>query len=155
MILGIDPGMSGALVIMDDENKIADVLHMPTLVNEKGHKQVDAGAVFDWLSVHEEITEAYIEFVHSMPNQGVASMFSFGKACGLVEGALQSAGMTYRVVRPRDWKAYFSLVGQEKDASRRLAQKRFDHPDLEKKAKGQAIADAAFIALYGRHIHYG
>lgn len=80
-------------------------------------------------------------------------MFTFGRSVGMLEGVLQSLGLSYQLVQPRSWKAHFSLLCQDKDASRVKALQMFDHPDLAKKAKGQALADAAFIALYGREQH--
>lgn len=151
MILGIDPGLNGCLVLIEGD-QIATVLHMPVIKTAQGNKEVNSAAIHAWLSCFP-IDHAYLEKVHAMPGQGVVSMFTFGRAVGMIEGVLQSLGLGYDLVTPREWKAHFSLLSQDKDASRQKAKQMFDHPDLAKKAKGQAIADAAFIGLYGRDRH--
>lgn len=47
---------------------------------------------------------AIVEKVHSMPNQGVRSMFSFGQRLGEIEGMLQSLNVPYELVNPKEWQ---------------------------------------------------
>jgi crossover junction endodeoxyribonuclease RuvC len=54
------------------------------------------------------------------------------------------------MVTPSTWKKRAGLIGQDKDASRVKAIQMFPSwRDLDKKGKGQALADAALIAIYG------
>lgn len=95
-------------------------------------------------------TVAYVEQVGSMPGQGVASMFSFGHAAGVIQGVLGAFRLPVKMVTPQAWKKRAGLVGKNKDASRTLAIQIWpDWRELDKKGAGQAYADAAFIALYG------
>jgi crossover junction endodeoxyribonuclease RuvC len=54
------------------------------------------------------------------------------------------------MVTPAMWKKRSGLIGMDKDASRVKAIQMWPHwRDLDKKGKGQALADAALIAKYG------
>lgn len=91
-VLGIDPGCSGALVLVTEQGGYIDHLAMPTIkVGTKS--RVNGAAVSAWLRQYG-ITHAYLEQVGAMPGQGTASMFTFGHAAGVAEGILQ--GSTFR-----------------------------------------------------------
>ena len=46
----------------------------------------------------------FIEKVHSMPGQGVASMFNFGKGYGIWIGILAALKISKTLVTPQEWK---------------------------------------------------
>lgn len=144
-ILGIDPGCSGALAIMDEDLAVVAVLNMPT-VKVGTKSRVNGAAVAAWLKA-QEIGHAYLEQVGAMPGQGVSSMFTFGHAAGVVEGILQGAGIPYTLVTPQAWKKRAGLIGSDKDAARsRAIQLWPELRILDIKGKGQAVADALLIA---------
>lgn len=92
----------------------------------------------------------YVEAVHSMPKQGVASSFNFGHNVGTVMGVLGAMGLPHTLVTPQAWKKAMGLIGTDKDAARARAIQLWPKwRDLDKKGKGQALADAALIARYG------
>lgn len=154
IIIGIDPGCSGALVALDGDGNHLRHLFMPTV--KKGQStRVNGAAVAAFL---RELMEAhpaepmhcYLESVGSMPGQGVASMFSFGHAAGLVEGVVTGAGLPLTLVTPQAWKKAAGLIGQDKDAARSRAIQLYPLVrDLDAKGKGQALADALLIARHG------
>ena len=147
MILGIDPGLSGAIVLLD-ENQPVEWMRMPTLTVGKS-KRVDAADLRDHLR-HHTIDHAYVELVHAMPGNGSASMFSFGHACGAVEGLLAALHIPMTYVRPQAWKKAAGLIGADKDAARSRAIQLWPAwSALGKKGEGQALADAALIATFG------
>lgn len=93
---------------------------------------------------------AYLEAVHAMPHQGVTSVFTFGHAAGVVEGLLQGLSIPYTLVSPQTWKKRAGLIGTNKDAARSRAIQLWPAwRELDAKAKGQALADAALIAHFG------
>lgn len=149
MIVGIDPGCSGALVVLGNAGEVLGMLNMPTLkVGTKS--RVNGAAVAAWLREQGAVRHAYLEQVGAMPGQGVSSMFTFGHAAGVVEGVLQGLGIPYSLVTPQAWKKRAGLVGTDKDAARSRAIQLY--PDLrvlDSKAKGQAVADAILIARHG------
>lgn len=154
MILGIDPGCSGALVILDDVGNFIDAMRTPTIKDGKQSK-VNGAAIVRFLRQHQ-ITHAYIEKVHSMPQQGVSSTFTFGHSAGVVEGIIQGLNIPYTMITPQAWKKSNNLVGTDKDASRSRAIQLYPSLKmLDKKGEGQAVADALLIARHGANIKQG
>lgn len=151
MILGIDPGCTGALVVMTDGGNYVAHLNMPTVkVGTKSRVNGAAVAAFIRETIGEFNARAYLEQVGAMPGQGVSSMFTFGHAAGVVEGILQGMAIPYTLVTPQAWKRRAGLVGTDKDAARSRAIQLY--PDLrilDLKGKGQAVADAILIARHG------
>ncbi len=155
MLIGIDPGCSGAIVATNDSG--TTVLWwslMPTLKVGKSTR-INGAALGDSLrglcsdQIHGP-AHAYLEQVHAMPKQGVTSVFTFGHAAGVAEGLLQGLGIPYTLVPPQTWKKRAGLIGQDKDAARSRAIQLWPHwRTLDVKGKGQALADAALIARYG------
>ncbi|EPO5275738.1 crossover junction endodeoxyribonuclease RuvC [Citrobacter braakii] len=147
-VLGIDPGCSGALVMITARGTYIDHLDMPTIkVGTKS--RVNGAAVAAWLRQYG-IAHAYLEQVGAMPGQGTASMFTFGHAAGVAEGILQGLNIPYTLVTPQAWKKSAGLIGSDKDAARSRAIQLYPElRALDAKAKGQAIADAMLIARHG------
>jgi crossover junction endodeoxyribonuclease RuvC len=149
--IGIDPGLSGAIVIFED-GVPTECYRMPTMkIGAANRVNPYALASIIRPSIYADIeTVAYVEQVGSMPGQGVASMFSFGHAAGVIQGVLGAFRIPVKMVTPQSWKKKAGLTGKNKDASRTLAIQMWpDWRELDKKGVGQAYADAAFIALYG------
>lgn len=150
MIIGIDPGCSGAIVALTGYMKFVSSMPMPT-VKVGTKSRVNGVAVAAFLSNYgNAITHVYIEQVGAMPGQGVSSMFTFGHACGVIMGVVETLGLPYTLVAPQTWKKRAGLIGQDKDAARTRAIQLFPSlRELDQKGKGQAIADALLIAMYG------
>jgi crossover junction endodeoxyribonuclease RuvC len=123
---------------------------MPTMVVGKANR-VNAAALAEELRhIITGPAQARLESVSAMPGQGVSSMFSFGHAVGTVWGVLGALGIPVTLVTPQSWKKRAGLIGRDKDAARSLAIQRWPGwRDLDSKGKGQALADAALIAVYG------
>lgn len=146
LIVGVDPGITGALVALLDGKPCA-WLPMPTVQQGKSSR-VNAAAVAAWLhELPSAPTMAYIEDVHAMPSQGVTSMFTFGHAAGVVTGVIAGLEIPYTLVSPQRWKRSAGLAGTQKDAARSLAVTLWPGwRALDTKVRGQALADAALIA---------
>lgn len=158
MIIGIDPGCSGALVLLRDGGEYVDHMLMPTIKvgsNSRVNGAAVAARVKQWVDRFEHdytalAFHAFLEKVGAMPKQGVSSTFTFGHAAGLVEGVITGAGIPLTLVTPQAWKKKVGLIGQDKDAARSRAIQLYPGlRELDTKAKGQAIADAILIARHG------
>lgn len=146
-IVGIDPGATGAIVLLEDGQPI-EWTEMP-IVKIGASTRVNAAALSEFLS-QTEATHTYVEAVHSMPKQGVASSFNFGHSTGTIMGVLGALGMPHTLVTPQAWKKAAGLIGTDKDAARARAIQLWPKwAELHKKGKGQALADAALIARHG------
>lgn len=159
MIMGIDPGLDGALVLLaGDGERIHLLADMPTTTGGQGKRAVDGALLADLVKeamtasqAEGERLEAVVEKVGARPGQGVTSMFSFGLGYGTLLGVLATLGVRVRLVTPASWKRQAKLLGQEKDASRQLALRLWPErsTDFARKADS-GRADAALIAYFGR-----
>ena len=151
-ILGIDPGLNGAIVIMEN-NKVLSVFDMPVMSEGKKNKRQLNSAqlvniIKEYLKKEEEIV-VVVEQVNAMPGQGVTSMFNFGQSFGMLKGICSAMQLPMFFVRPAKWKKYYNLINSEKDASRTRAIEIFPSfsSQLSKK-KDSNKADAILIASF-------
>ena len=151
ILLGIDPGLSGALALYDTSEQTVEVIDMPVLElvrNGKKKGEVSAQALANLLA-GRGIKAAFLERVNAMPGQGVTSVFSFGRSTGIVEGILAAYDIPTTLVTPQAWQ---KAVGQRagKDGSRERAMQLFPaQADLFQRKKDDGRSDAALIAYYG------
>jgi len=151
-IWGIDPGAFGAIAILDKDSRELVIIDMPTLKVKRGPRvvnQVDAHMLADALRPHvDSDTKALIEKVSAMPGNGVASMFSFGRAAGIVEGVLAGLSVSFELIPPATWIKSMRTFGG-KDGSRQRAQELFpDYAHLFARKKDDGRAEAALLACY-------
>jgi len=147
-LIGVDPGVSGAIVMLEDGVPI-EWMAMPTM-KVGSATRVNASALAEFLK-DSYGDHVYIEQVGAMPGQGVSSMFSFGHSTGTVMGVLGAIGIPHTLVTPQAWKKAAGLIGKDKDAARsRAIQLWPDWREMDLKGRGQALADAALIARYGK-----
>lgn len=150
-ILGVDPGASGALVILDTEKNTLSVFDMPTVEIKRGKRnirQVSAQLIVDILSPFT-VDHAYVERVGAMPGQGVSSMFAFGRAAGVVEGVLAALRIPTTYVTPQEWQKAMRVVGG-KDGSRNRASQLWPGQSTHfARVKDDGRSDAALIAAFG------
>ena len=154
IIIGIDPGITGAICFFCEGN-IIDVIDMPTMVEgRKNKKQVNGRQIFNEISLiknkfHEESLVVVVEQVSAMPGQGVTSMFNFGQSYGVIKGICSAMELPIYFIRPVKWKKYFNLINSEKDASRTKAIEMFPKISHKlSKKKDTNKADAILIAQY-------
>ena len=104
-ILGIDPGISGGVALLDEKGAVLEAFATPT-VPYGDKKQVDCTAIVDRLRPHLliEAPEVFLEKVGAFRGQGVTSMFSFGKSFGQVIGMCQALEWNIHFVRPQQWQ---------------------------------------------------
>jgi len=150
--LGIDPGISGAIAVLDENEDIVQIFDMPTLevITGKSKKQrVNPQSIVSELKLFkDQRIEGLIEQVNAMPNQGVTSMFSFGRSLGILEGVLAGLDIPYNLVTPTVWKKRMN-VNSSKDGARELAMRTWSNKsELFKRKKDDGRAEAALLALY-------
>ena len=119
-IIGIDPGLSGGIAILDDL-KIFDVFDMPIMSEGKKNKnQLNSAQLVNIIKKHIVSGNTFIivEQVSAMPGQGVTSMFNFGQTFGSIKGICAALHLPIFYVRPAKWKKHFDLINSSKDASR-------------------------------------
>ena len=150
IIFGIDPGVSGAISVLENK-KVIEVFEMPTMIDgKKNKKQVNGSQVTNIikgrLKDNKEVI-VVVEHVNAMPGQGVTSMFNFGQSFGVLKGVCSAMQLPMYFVRPAKWKKYFNLINSEKDASRTKAIEIFPYISSQlSKKKDANKADAILLA---------
>ena len=123
-IIGIDPGLSGAIAIFKD-NKVLNLYDMPVMSEGKKNKrQLNSALLVNLIKeniVSKEEVSVVVEQVNAMPGQGVTSMFNFGQTFGAIKGVCAALDLPIFFVRPSKWKKHFELINSSKDASRTKA----------------------------------
>jgi crossover junction endodeoxyribonuclease RuvC len=141
-LIAIDPGaISGAYAAFFASGDIT-VGDLPVVDG-----QVD-GAYFAHMVREMNPRAAIVERVHSMPGQGVASMFKFGQAVGIIYGVLMANAVPIHQVPPGTWKRHFRLTGTDKDAARALAIRLYPSVQGLHRKRDQGRADALLMGRW-------
>ena len=151
-IIGIDPGLSGAIAVLEN-NKVLSIFDMPVMPEGKKNKrQLNSAQLVKLLKdnvLKDEDILVVVEQVNAMPGQGVTSMFNFGQTFGAIKGVCAALGLPIFFVRPSKWKKHFELINSSKDASRTKAIEMY--PSLSNelaKKKDVNKSDAILIARF-------
>jgi len=156
LTIGVDPGLNGALALLDSYGELIELDDMPRI-----GKAVSVGLLADIFDTHDtnngilasEPVICVIEDVHSSPQMGVTSAFSFGRSKGVVEGVAAGCNMRLVYVTPGKWKRDMRL-GKDKGEARAAAIDRWPKwSDSFKRAKDDGRAEAALIGLW--QVQYG
>lgn len=158
VIIGIDPGLSGAIATIKD-GRLIGVDDMPVLRLSRNGKQkgeidaIEFGRILAAINEAAIDVVAYVERVGAMPGQGAASIFSFGVSAGVIKGALGALKIPIEYVTPQSWKKFHKITtGSGKDASLARAKGLFpSSAELFAMAKDDGRAEATLIAVYGYH----
>lgn len=153
LVIGIDPGLNGAIALFDvDKDELIGVTGMPVF-NIKGKKYVDQFGLASILRPFAPtIRFAFVENVHSMPKQGVASTFKFGDGFGIVKGVLAGLAIPTLLIEPNQWKRLMKVT-HDKDSSRQRASQLLPSAaHLWPNKNDDGKAEAALIAYYGAHL---
>ena len=150
-IIGIDPGLSGAIAILEN-NKVLNVFDMPVMSEGKKNKRQLNSALLSNL-IKENIGNAevaiVVEQVNAMPGQGVTSMFNFGQTFWAIKGICAALELPIFFVRPSKWKKHFDLINSSKDSSRTKVIEMYPKmSNLLSKKKDVNKSDAILIARF-------
>jgi len=151
IILGIDPGLRGALAFYDTAEKALVLEDMPIVqVFRNGKKKDEVSAqLLSHIIAENSPDRAFMERVNAMPGQGVSSVFSFGRSSGVVEGALAAFDIPTTLITPVAWMKELGMRAG-KDGSRERAMQLFPaYASLFGRKKDDGRSDAALIAWYG------
>jgi crossover junction endodeoxyribonuclease RuvC len=150
-IIGLDPGVSGAVAVIrnkDDDHPLT--FDMPRVAG-KGH--LDTDHLFELLSDMKQRfdpDQIVIENVHAAPRQGVSSAFKFGETLGVAKALASALRLDPVLVTPVTWKRQLGLTGDQrgKDEARKLAGKLYPGCVFARK-KDHNRAEALLIAHWG------
>lgn len=149
LYLGIDPGQSGGIAIVDQLGNCTSLVKMPETEQD----------ILWAIPFGDEITFGMIEKVHAMPKQGVSSTFKFGMGYGGLRMALVALAIRFDEVTPMKWQKALGVVPRNTET-----ESKNDHKN-KLLAKAQQLfpntkitrhtADALLIAEYCRRKSLG
>lgn len=158
LILGIDPGLKGALAVLDTANNKIE-LHDAPVVNIKNSRyEYDILKIVRILeSTHVDI--CILEQSFAMPGQGGVSMFSIGKGFGMYQGILMALHIPFEIVHPKKWQKICGVMGGKISGKNKhafiVASRLFQSAELITQ-RGRIIdgrVDALLLVEYGRRSH--
>lgn len=143
--IGIDPGVSGGIAILDDEGSVIECVNMPDTPME----------IFQFLMGYKDDSVCVLEDVgQGMPGQSSSSTARFARHNGHLEMALLALGIMTIKARPQKWEKTYSLgtsKKHEKSEWKRMLKAKAQalFPQLGKKVTLKTC-DALLIAEYCR-----
>ena len=152
-VVGIDPGLSGAIAIIENK-KVLGLFEMPVMAEGKKNKRQLNSAqlvniIKENIQINNEDIAVVVEQVNAMPGQGVTSMFNFGQTFGAIKGVCAALQLPIYFVRPSKWKKHFELINSSKDSSRTKVIEMYPYLSSQlSKKKDVNKSDAILIALY-------
>ncbi len=159
VVIGIDPGLSGALAVIAVRGRLMTTADAPTMkVVKSGGGKKNTYLVADMWHMLSRVVSIYdvacagIEYQASRPGQGAPATFSQGYGYGLWTMALAAAGVPYEVVQPRKWKADMRIPsGSDKTASLLMATQLFPSASLRTE-RGRELDGRAEALLIAEHL---
>lgn len=150
MYLGIDPGFSGALAVLDENLEVIHYQDMPIIEVAK-KRELDEPELRDILrrfSPYYINLTVGIEKSQTMPNQGIVSSGRYMASYGFLRGLCVGMGLPYILIRPPTWKkAMLADMPKEKGSSIQKVGQIYPNIKLTRK-KDHGICDAILIARY-------
>ena len=154
-VLGIDPGLSGALAMWDGSTLLT--LEIPTVKSTGRGREVLWGDLNrQWAEKFFWADHVFLERVMSRPGEGISSAFKFGLVFGGLRGMIAVKLLPLTLVTPSMWMKEMGVGRGSKEASIIRATELF--PTNAKAFRGpkggrkDGVAEAALIALYGARI---
>ena len=152
VFIGIDPGVNGAVSVLDEEGGLLDLHDLPvTSDGFKGRSAINSPLLAALIRKTGAV-RAFCELIGPRPTDGVAGAFGFGRSRGVIEGVLAACGVPVVMIAPPTWKRFAGVrPGKEhKDHARAVAIARWP-AQAERFARKSDIdrAEACLIALAG------
>ena len=165
MIIGVDPGNTGAIAFLTDEGELINVVDIPVTkvkVGDKWRSEIDADKVVyvleDKFSYGDVV---FLERVQAMPrfnmntgkydkSQGGAANIAYGRGGGIIEGVFAAHKVQVYRIPSAEWRPVMVGSKTDKEKSRLTAIKLWpDKADLFKLKTKHGRAEAALIGRYG------
>lgn len=147
--IGIDPGLSGGIAILNQDGSVKEVVAMPDTPRD----------IYEFLLSYKEDSRCVLEDVgHGMPGQSSKATATFARHNGHLEMALLALGIPTEKVTPQKWIKVYQLKKKKeqdknewKNVLKAKAQSLF--PQLGKKVTLKTC-DALLIAEYARRTNF-
>ena len=152
MILGVDPGITGALVWLSEGPRVEWCSDMPVLElvrNKKKRHMIDIAGLLQLFKGYTKPEHAFIEESWPRPENGSVAAHASGVVFGVLLCALQANEIPYTTVSPQTWKAALSIPAAKDGARARANELLPSGAARWMRVKDHNRAEAALIALWG------
>jgi Holliday junction resolvasome RuvABC endonuclease subunit len=137
LFVGIDPGASGGIAYLQEDEITTE--KMPATPRDL------FSSIYCAIDPPQRCVVA-LERVASMPKQGVASTFKFGRHYGMCEMAVVASEYEYYLITPGKWQRALGCLSKgDKNVTKQKAQQLWPTHKIT-----HAIADAMLLAEYAR-----
>jgi hypothetical protein len=156
--IGIDGGLNGGIVIIDENQQVINKFVMPTLKSDnKTHYDAKRIVeIFKTLNEKENI-KVILEKSHVRPISGKRASFMTGFGYGLMQGILESLGISYEIVKPQTWMKELEITSTDEKGSILFCQRKWPNEKWTATERctiaHTGLTDAACLALYGFKIN--
>lgn len=149
-VIGVDPGQTGAISVLDRDGILESVVDMPGFGPEP--MAMDVSALFEAVGPRDEIIVALEEPFAVQLNSSQSSLTQ-GVGYGILLGVVGTMGLRHERIKPADWKRELGLPmgkkytsAQKKTNSRIHASRLWpDKSSLWEKASQDGRAESALI----------
>jgi hypothetical protein len=158
IFIGIDNGLSGGIVAINEKQEIIGRCVMPVIKGKK--TDYDIGKIYNFLSrindvfINQDIFVA-LEKAHVRPVSGKRACFMTGFGYGVMQGILKALGVSYEIVSPKDWQKEILKgmnTGDTKKDSIMFCKRKWPKEDWtateRSKKEHDGLTDAGCMALY-------
>ena len=165
LVVGIDPGASGALAVYDPRERrlVGDIHDMPLWYevvgrSQRKRKRIDLVGVSELANLfHMQGVEVVVmEQVGGRKAQNAAHAFTFGYGVGVLHAAMFDRGFAIEHVLPQTWKKMLNVPGKSKADDTAIvarADELFPHDRGQFRGPNGGLkvdrAEAAMIAKFG------
>lgn len=153
MFIGIDPGVRGAIAVLDENRKFIAFHDMPSVDIGKGKStrlKISPVLLKNILKKIDNVECVFLEHLQAHIVSGKVTNFSLGYSFGVCEALVCGLGHRLELIKPAEWKKNQGLTGKHKDASRLRALEKYPLcADSLSRKKDVDRAEALLIADYG------
>lgn len=154
-VVGIDPGVTGALAVIEQVDgawKVLAVYDLPVTQERtstgKVRRHIDPVALYALLESLLPIDRVVVERLNAPPGISGIAAYSLGATAATIGTTLALLCLGVKLVSSSIWKRAME-VPKDKEAARQFASERFGTSEYWRRKKDHNRAEAALIALYG------
>lgn len=132
IFVGIDNGLNGGIVVLDDAQVVLHKYVMPT-IKLRGKKEFDVNSIVNIFmnlkGQYGKYIHVALEQAHVRPVSGKRACFTTGGGYYLMQGIMAALGISFEIVPPRKWqKELLSGLGTDtKQASIMYCRQKWPH----------------------------
>jgi len=153
--IGIDNGLNGGIVVIDDNQQIVEKLVMPT-IKVGGKTEYDVNEIVNFFNGFFQPNKMFaaLEKAHVRPVSGKRACFMNGFGYGIMQGLLESLNIPYEIVSPNDWmkEILTSVNTKDKKGSIMWCKRKYPKEDWTASKRStkphDGLTDACCLAVY-------